>query len=126
MARFPRLVARLAGAFLLAVGVWAMVAPESFFDALASFDPYNQHFVQDLGAFQLGLGAVLVLAARLDGLSAALFGVGVGMAAHVVSHVLGLDLGGNPTVDIPFFAVLAGLLFAGGWVHRGSSRSSRP
>jgi hypothetical protein len=45
------------------VGVWAMVDPRSFFDKLATFQPYNQHLLQDLGAFQVGLGVVLLLAA---------------------------------------------------------------
>jgi hypothetical protein len=39
-----------------------MVDPRSFFTALAAFEPYNQHFIQDIGAFQIGLGAVLLLA----------------------------------------------------------------
>jgi hypothetical protein len=39
-----------------------MVDPRSFFDTLTAFQPYNQHLLQDLGAFQVGLGVVLLLA----------------------------------------------------------------
>lgn len=118
--RLPVVVAWVGGVMLVAFGVWAMIAPESFFDSLATFDPYNQHLIQDIGAFQIGLGATLLLAVGRgtdDALAVVLFGVGIGMVAHVVSHAVGTDLGGTPEVDIPFFAVLAGLLLAGGWVR---------
>ena len=127
--RIPRAVAIVGGVTFIAVGVWAMVDPHSFFEAIATFDPYNQHFVQDLGAFQIGLGAVLLLAGipgRADGLTVALLGVGVGAALHTVSHLVGRDLGGTPETDIPLFAGMAVLLLAAGalrWRHqRGSPR----
>jgi len=115
--QFPRTIGVLGGVSFLASGLWAIIAPESFFDAVATFEPYNQHFVQDIGAFQIGLGAVLLLAAipaRADALAVGLIGVGVGAAAHTVSHVVGRDLGGKPEVDIPFSAVLTVLLLAAG------------
>src|SRR5215207_10174661 len=115
---FPRAVAVIGGAGFVLLGLWAMIGPQSFFDALATFEPYNQqHFLQDIGAFQVGLGVVLLLVAvpaRADGLTAALLGVGVGAALHVVSHVIGRDLGGTPATDIPVFTVLALLLLAAG------------
>jgi hypothetical protein len=108
----------LAGAvaFLL-FGVWALVAPQSFFDSLATFEPYNPHLLHDIGAFQIGLGAALALAAfpeRVDGLGAALLGVGIGAAMHVVSHLVDLDLGGTPATDVPTLSVLALALLAAG------------
>ena len=127
--RIPRAVAIVGGVTFIAVGVWAMVDPVSFFEAIATFEPYNQHFVQDLGAFQIGLGAVLLLAGipgRADGLTVALVGVGVGAALHAVSHIVGRDLGGTPQTDIPLFGAMAVLLLAAGalrWRHqRGSPR----
>jgi len=127
--RIPRAVAIVGGVTFMAVGVWAMVDPPSFFEAIAAFEPFNQHFVQDLGAFQIGLGAVLLLAGipgRADGLTVALVGVGVGAALHAVSHIVGRDLGGTPQTDIPLFGAMAVLLLAAGalrWRHqRGSPR----
>jgi hypothetical protein len=113
---FPRAVAVLGGLSFLASGLWAMAAPESFFDAVATFEPYNQHFVQDIGAFQIGLGAVLLLAAtvRGDALAVGLVGVGIGSAAHTVSHLIGRDLGGRPELDIPLTASMSLLLLAAG------------
>jgi hypothetical protein len=120
---FPRAVTIVGGAGFVAIGVWAMVSPQSFFEAVARFEPYNQHFLQDIGAFQVGLGVVLLLAGlsgRADGLTIALIGVGVAASLHAVSHVVGRELGGDPERDIPAFAVMAAiLLVAGGlrWRH---------
>jgi hypothetical protein len=103
-----------------------MVDPHSFFETAAKFEPYNQHFLQDVGAFQIGLGAVLLLAglpARADGLTVALIGVGVGATLHAVSHAIGQDLGGTPAQDIPLFAAIAVVLLAAGalrWRNRAS------
>lgn len=113
----PRAVAIVVGIGFIGPGVWAMVDPRSFYEALATFAPYNQHFLQDVGAFQIGLGVVLLLAGvphRADGLTVALVGVGVGAALHAVSHVVGRDLGGTPEREIPLFAAMAALLLAAG------------
>ena len=116
MERFPKVVAVVGGLFFLVFGIWAMADPESFYD-LATFEPYNQHFLQDIGAVQIGLGAVLLLATlqpQLESLTLALLGTGLGGAAHAVSHVIGRDLGGNPSRDIPLFVLVAALLLAAG------------
>lgn len=112
----------------LPFGLWAMVAPRSFFERLAEFHPYNQHFIQDIGAFQLGIGAVLAIAVLrpgIDALTAALVGSGLGGAAHAVSHVIGHDLGGTPTQDIPMFSVIALTLLISGGLRLGQL-TSRP
>ena len=117
---FARIIAVLAGIGFGASGLWALVAPESFFDALAPFDPYNQHFLQDVGSFLIGLGAVLLLAsvpARTDALAVALLGVGIGSLAHTISHVIGIDLGGRPAIDIPLLGVLTVVLIVAGWIR---------
>lgn len=109
--RFPRITALGVGGMFLALGVWAMVAPRSFFDTLAVFEPYNAHFVHDIGAFQLGLGAVLLIAAFVgDALLVALSGVAVAATAHLLSHVTDRGLGGTPSTDIPFFALIVVVL----------------
>lgn len=117
----PKVAAIAGGASFLLLGLWAMVSPKTFFDQLATFHPYNQHLIQDIGAFQIGLGAVLLLAAllpRLDALAVGLFGVGIGAAAHLVSHIIGRDLGGKPETDLAVFAFIAVVLLAAGEVRR--------
>ena len=116
----PRAVAATGGIGLVGLGAWAMVSPTTFLEALARFEPYNQHFLQDIGALTIGSGAVLLLAAampRADLLAAALLGTGVGAALHVVSHAIGMDLGGNPGIDIPAFGGLAVILLIAGAIR---------
>lgn len=111
--RFVRLVAVGVGLVFVGAGVWAVVAPRSFFDNAAAFEPYNTHLIRDIGAFQLGLGAVLLLGTWVrDALFAALAGVAVGAAAHLMAHIIDWDAGGQPAVDIPMFGLIAGLLVA--------------
>ena len=97
-------------------GVFALVAPSSFYEAVAEFEPYNAHFLQDIGAFQIGIGVALLLAVSVtsDALAASTLGAGVGSLAHVVSHLLALDAGGNPVVDVPIFTILAAVLIGAG------------
>ena len=126
---FPRIVAIIGGVGFVALGVWAMVDPHAFFDTIATFAPYNEHFLQDIGAFQIGLGAVLLLAGvprRTDGLAVALLGTGVGAALHTLSHIIGHDLGGTPETDIPVFATIAILLLAAGGVRWRQARGMAP
>jgi hypothetical protein len=79
---------------LLVAGIWAAVAPRSF-ARLVAF-PYHEHFLHDLGAFQLGLGATLLLAlAWRDAATVALVGFLVANTLHAVSHAVDLDQGGR-------------------------------
>lgn len=110
-----RWVTIIGGVAFLLFGLWAFAAPRSFFDALASFEPYNVHLIRDIGAFQIGLGAVLLLVAFLpDAHGAALLGVGVGGIFHAAGHVIDRDLGGTPATDIPTFSIIAALLLWAG------------
>lgn len=100
--------------FFLGIGLWAFVNASSFFDEIADFEPYNAHFIHDIGAFHAGLGAVLLLALLFprDGLLVALGGVGFGAALHVATHIRDSDLGGSDA-DTVFLGVLAALMLAG-------------
>ena len=122
----PVMVAIAVGAAMVVLGLWAMIAPRSFFERVALFEPFNQHFLQDVGAFQIGLGATLLLAGllqRLTAVTVALVGVGIGAALHAISHVVGIDLGGQPATDIPLFALVAvALLWAGAVSWRRAGR----
>jgi hypothetical protein len=126
----PRVVAIIAGITFVALGAWAMLDPASFFATIASFEPYNKHFVQDIGAFQIGLGAVLLLGAapsRPDALVVALMGVGVGATFHFLSHLVGGEHGGVPERDLPLFAATAVVLVAAGtWRWRAGRQVVSP
>jgi hypothetical protein len=124
-----RSVAVLAGVFFAGSGLWAMVAPEAFFDAAATFEPFNAHLIRDVGAFMVGLGAVLLLAAArpaVEALAVALCGVGIGAVAHTLSHVVDRDHGGTPAVDIPFWAVVSLVLLWAGVTRWRSTGADAP
>ncbi|MCW3839174.1 PPOX class F420-dependent oxidoreductase [Micromonospora yasonensis] len=86
--------AALLGVAALVAGVWALTRPDSF-SSMVAFPPH-EHFVHDVGAFQLGIGATLLLALIwADGMAVALAGYFVGGVAHTVSHLVDADLGGS-------------------------------
>ena len=113
-----RTIVVLAGVLLLGFGIWAFLSPSSFYSSVALFPPYNQHFLHDVGAFQIGLGfALLLTQAWDDALLAVLGGNAGGATIHVISHYLDRSLGGHPATDLPFLGGLSVLLI-GAWVLR--------
>ena len=116
-ARFPVIVLWLAGLFFLVPGIWAFVAPHSFYDQLAPFPPYNRHLLRDIGVFQIGIGASLLVALRWqDAAFVALAGAAAAAIAHVVAHIIDRDLGGKDS-DVPLFALIAALIVVGAVVR---------
>ena len=116
----------LAGAaFFIAFGLWSFFGPQSFYDNVADFPPYNRHLFHDVGAFQIGIGTALLAAIvrRGDGVLVALAGAGVGSAFHFVSHVQDHDLGGSDAATA-FLGVLALLLLIGAAI-RGTGGERR-
>ena len=82
----------LAVASLVVTGLWPLVSPDTFFDALVAFPPYNAHLMRDVGVFTLGLAGALLAAVRFkDTLLVALIGASTVAIAHVVSHVVDSD-----------------------------------
>jgi PPOX class probable F420-dependent enzyme len=112
---FVAAVTSIAGLLTLAAGIWALASPSSFARAVAF--PDAEHFLHDLGAFQIGIGATLLLALGWrDGLSLALAGFLVGNTIHAVNHAVDLDLGGH-AAD-PWGLGLVSLLVAAALVVR--------
>ena len=104
-----RLLVGVAALALVASGLYAMLAPETFFNVAALYPPYNRHFIHDIGAFMLGLGSGLGFALGLtDALLVALAGNAIGAVAHFVSHFVDRELGGTPSDPVTFgvFALL--------------------
>ena len=91
------IVVAVFGVFTLVLGFWALVAPVNFFDNIGHFPPYNRHFLHDVGAFQIGIGAALLfaLAWRDDAILAVLGGAAAGAGAHEIAHIVDSDLGGR-------------------------------
>src|SRR5215217_2944143 len=84
----------ISGLFVLALGIWAFFAPASFADFVAF--PYNRHLLHDVGAFQIGIGATMVLALLwTDGVMVVLAGYVVGTGFHLASHIVDRHVGSH-------------------------------
>jgi hypothetical protein len=119
---FVRSVVLVCAASMLGVGLWALMAPRSFAGWI-SFPPYNEHLIHDAGAFQIGIGAALLLSLLLsDALTVALGGFLVGGTVHVFNHAVDSHLGGHAS-DPWWLAAQVLLAAAALGVHlRGRSR----
>ncbi len=118
--RIPQIVAIGFGLFNLVIGLWAFFDPQSFFDELAVFPPYNEHFLHDVGAFQIGIGATLLLGLvwRSDALLTVLAGAGVGAFVHWVAHVRDTGLGGRDSDPYSLGSLAAVVIVAAAWRWR--------
>src|SRR5215217_1676600 len=84
----------ITGLFALAFGIWAFFAPASFAEFVAF--PYNRHLLHDVGAFQIGIGATMLLALLwADGVMVVLAGYVVGTGFHLASHIIDRHVGGH-------------------------------
>ncbi len=110
--RMVRIVVVLAGISTLVAGAWAFIDPQSFYETLAEFPPYNRHFIHDIGAFQIGIGATLLMALRWsDVFFVVTAGGAIGSLFHFVAHLQDTDIGGRSS-DPVLVGVLAFVLAA--------------
>jgi hypothetical protein len=113
MRTVPRVIAIVVGLFMLVFGIWALADPRGFFDQIATYPPYNEHLLHDIGAFQAGIGATLLFATfRRDALYVALVGTSVGTVLHAIAHIIDRDLGGRSTDPIAITLIAVATLVA--------------
>lgn len=121
----PRVVALLAGIVLVVLGIWALADPQSFYERLATYPPYNEHLLHDIGAFQTGIGAALLFTFFwTDAPLVALAGASVGEVLHFVAHVVDRGDGGRAT-DPAAIGLLALVIVAGALWRRRQLRRAR-
>ena len=102
-------------------GLWAFAGPRSFYDLIATYPPNNAHFIRDIGAFLLGLGAVLIGAlVWRDAAFVVLLGSTVAAGFHWASHLIDRHHGG--TGADPWLTGLFALLLVAGLVLRVPAR----
>jgi predicted anti-sigma-YlaC factor YlaD len=82
-----RAIVLIEGVFTLGSGLALLFLPRWFYDSVADFGTYNQHFMGDVGAFSIALGIGLIIAARDPWRYRALIGIGaIGSLIHVANH----------------------------------------
>jgi len=138
-----RRIVRIALAILalvgIQVGLWAAFAPRSFYDDfpgsgrvwVAVDGPYNEHLVRDVGALNLALAVVAVVAFVTLSRAAVIAAGGAWLAygvPHLVYHLRHTDtLDGSDTFAVPFTlalnVVVAGLVLWTAWRNPGEAFS---
>jgi hypothetical protein len=77
------------GLVQLGLGVWMLVAPRSFFDAIGGFGAFNEHYVRDVSTWYLALGAALLVAWRRPSWRMPVLWLAVlQYLLHVVNHLV--------------------------------------
>jgi PPOX class probable F420-dependent enzyme len=111
----PTAVILLSAAVMLTGGLLALVAPASF--ARGTNFPPHEHFVHDLGAFQLAVAATLLLALFWsDPVATALGGLLVLNVVHASNHLADADVGGSAVQSL-LLVMLAALAAVALWVR---------
>ena len=113
--------------FHTAEGLWMLLAPASFFDAIGRYGLENTHYVGDVGAFVLAYGVALLLCVGRPTWRAPLLAVGaLWYAFHAFNHVFDIDEARSDARGIADAVLL--LLGAGlmAWLSGVADRLSGP
>ena len=105
----------IAGAYHLALGAFMVVAPRTFFDEIAAYGVYNDHFIRDVASFYLAMGAVLLLAVgrRSWQVPVLVFCV-LQYGLHVLNHIWDVS-DADPSWLGPVNLIVLALIGAGLW-----------
>lgn len=101
------------GAAALLTGVWAFLSPGSFYDVIATYPPRNDHFLRDVGSFNVALGAAAVYGARRAAWRAPMLGIlAVQYALHTISHLINVDDADPKGLGVGTFVLLLAVTIA--------------
>lgn len=120
----PSKLIAVLGAYHLALGALMALAPRRFFDAVATYGAYNDHYIRDVSTVYLALGVLLLAAASRPGWQAPLLAfAALQYALHLVNHLI--DIGdADPGWLGPFNAVALALVLAlTAWLLRARGRA---
>jgi hypothetical protein len=76
----------------LALAIWMVAAPRSFFTSIGPFSGYNPHYIRDAATFEAALGFGLLVAVRVPSWRVPALGITlVQFALHGINHLV--DIG---------------------------------
>lgn len=114
--RAAQILLILSGSVYGLAALTMLAAPEWFFNNIGNHPPYNRHYVGDLGAFQLGLAAGLIVAAWNPARSRVLIGAAViAGIVHALNHGYDILLGEESlaaVLQLAAFAIVTCVAYA--------------
>jgi hypothetical protein len=114
------------GLYLVAISVFAAVAPGTFFEEIGPYGARNDHYIHDVAAFQGAVGIFLLLAVRRPAWWVpALAVVTLQFALHAISHLV--DIGDADPESLGVAEAIALLVATAGllWLLVRASRVVR-
>jgi hypothetical protein len=117
-----RPVLALLGAYHLLLGTIMVIAPRTFFDEIAAYGVYNDHYIRDVATFYLALGGCMLVAVARQSWQVPLLTFAlVQYALHLLNHLW--DIGDSDPAwlgpaNVVALALIAGLI---AWLVRSPS-----
>jgi hypothetical protein len=118
-----RPVLALLGVYHLLIGTVMVIAPRRFFDEIANYGVYNDHYIRDVATFYLALGGCLLVAVTRPAWQVPLLTFAlVQYALHVLNHLWDVA-DGDPSwigpANVVSLALIAAVI---AWLVRASPR----
>ena len=124
--RAVRVGIAMLGAASVLTGLWMLVAPSSFFDAIGPFGARNSHYIRDMATWQLAFGAALLAAVGRPSWRRPLIAVGAGQALlHTLNHILDAGDADPSWVGVFDVVTLAATLGLFAWLWSASPQVDR-
>ena len=117
----------LSGAYLLASGLLALIAPDTFFDDIGRYGVENSHYVGDVGAFLAAAGIGVLLSVNRPAWRGPLLWVGaVWFGLHALNHLFDIGEARSDARGILDTVLLALGAIGAAYLARVSERLRRP
>ena len=116
----------LLGVYNVALAVFMVVAPHTFYDSVGPFGVRNDHYIRDTATFSAAIGVGLLIALRRPSWRVPMLAISaVQFALHSINHLLDIDKA-HPAWNgyFDFFSLAAATILLA-WLLR-VARAERP
>jgi hypothetical protein len=121
-----RPVLAVLGIYHLVLGAVMVLAPRDFFEQIAAYGPYNDHYIRDIATFYLALGGCLLVAVARPSWQVPLLTLAlVQYALHLLNHLWDIADSDPAWIGPANVAALALIAFVIGWLVRSKRPSQR-
>jgi uncharacterized membrane protein len=107
------------GGYHLLLGIAIAVAPRDFYDKVAGYPPYNDHFLRDVATFYVALGAVTLIASGRRSWQVPILAFTVAQyGLHTINHLVDIadsDPGWHGPANVASLALIGVLAW---WLYK--------